>query len=139
MLEARVTGNIGISETQMILFEAGYGWHDGDLVPGHDSGFTNARLRWFKVQNMAYDKDFGYRGNSLQVDLQLAGSMKGSNGQNVLAVGALPTFALGGHWNLYFGISGVASWDKGFANFNGAGINASPKFVYSPGSWWPGA
>jgi hypothetical protein len=139
MVEARVTGNLGLSDSDMILFEAGYGWHDGDRVAGANSGWTNARLRWFRVLNMAYDKISGYRGMSIQVDLQLEGKLKGTNGQNVLAVGIMPTYALGGAWNLYLGISGVAAWEEKFKDFSGAGVSVSPKLIYSPEHWWAGA
>ena len=43
MIEVRATGNLGLSDNDMILFEAGYGWHDGGLVPGSNSGRTDIR------------------------------------------------------------------------------------------------
>lgn len=139
MIELRTTGNLGLSDTDMILFELGYGWHDGDLVPGDDSGWTNARARWLHVVKMSYDVDSGYRGWSTQVDLQLAGALKGTDGQNVLAAGIMPTYALNEEWNLYLGLNAVGAWDKGFKKFNGAGVDVAPNFVYSTEKWWPGA
>jgi len=139
MIELRATGNRGLSDTDMILFELGYGWHDGDLVPGDDSGWTNARARWFHVVKMSYDVGSGYRGWSTQVDLQLAGALKGTDGQNVLAAGIMPTYGLNEEWNLYLSLNAVAAWDKDFKKYNGAGINIAPNFVYSTDKWWPGA
>ena len=139
MIEVRATGNIGLSDFDMILFEAGYGWHDGDLVPGSDSDWTNIRARWFHVVKMDYDRVSGYRGWSTQVDLQLAGSLKGTDGQNVLAAGVMPTYALSERWNIYLGLNAVAAWDKNFETFNGAGLSVSPRIVYSTNDWWPGA
>ena len=94
MIELRATGNLGLSDTDMILFELGYGWHDGGLVSGDDSDWTNVRARWFHVVKMNYDVGSGYRGWSTQVDLQLAGELKGTDGQNVLGVGVMPAYAL---------------------------------------------
>jgi hypothetical protein len=139
MVEVRATGNIGLSDTDMILFELGYGWHDGNLVPGSNQGLTNTRLRWFRIFNMDYEKARGYRGMGMQVDLQLEGDLKGTNGQNVLSAGIMPTYALGGAWNMYLMLNGVAAWDDKFRNFSGAGVSAAARLVYSPDDWWPGS
>ena len=34
MLETRLLGNVGLSVRDSLLFETGYGWHDGDQAPG---------------------------------------------------------------------------------------------------------
>jgi hypothetical protein len=139
MLEMRATGNIGFSDVDSVLLEAGYGWHDGNRVRGSNDGLTNARARWFHLFEMDYDKVKGYRGMATQVDLQLAGRLKGTDGQNVLAAGVMPAYALGDEWNLYLMLNGVAAWDKGFSNFNGFGVGIAPKLVFSTERWWPGA
>ena len=139
MLELRVTGNIGISEVDSVLFEAGYGWHNGDLVAGSKQGLTNVRFRWFHVFDMDYEKLSGYRGMATQIDLQLAGQLKGTDGQNVLAAGIMPAYALGEEWNLYLMLNGVGAWDNEFSNFNGFGIGIAPKIIFSTERWWPGA
>ena len=139
MVEVRATGNLALSESDMILFELGYGWHDGNLVAGSNSGWTNSRAQWIHVVSMKYDVVRGYRGWSTQVDLQLAGELKGTDGQNVLAAGVMLTYALGEEWNLYLGMNAVAAWDKAFKKYNGAGVGVSPRLVYSPENWWPGA
>ena len=37
MWEIRATGNIGLSESDMILFEGGYGKHQGNQAPGSNA------------------------------------------------------------------------------------------------------
>jgi len=66
MVELRTTGNLALSDSDMILFELGYGWHDGELIPGGASDWTNVRARWFHVMKMSYDAGSGYRGWSTQ-------------------------------------------------------------------------
>ena len=139
MWEVRATGNIGLGEHDMILFEAGYGWHEGDQAPGSDTGLTDARFRYFHLFDMNYDLERGYRGWGTQLDLQLAGALKGKDGQNVIIVGGMPTFALGGDWNLYLQLNIANTWDKKFAHWNGVGPNVTCQFVFSPDNWWPGA
>lgn len=139
MTEMRVTGNLGITEQDMIMFEGGYGWHSGDKVRGDNSGLTNARARWFHLVKMDYGVSNGYRGWATQVDLQVAGELKGTDGQNVLAVGVLPAFGLGSNWSFYLALNAVNVWDKNFENWNGMGIGAAPLLVYVPDGWWPGA
>lgn len=139
MVEVRTTGNWGIDDNDMLLFEFGYGWHDGNLTPGSDTGITNPRIRYFHLLSMDYELDHGYRGMGLQADLQFAGELKGTDGQNVMTAGIMPTFAFDPEWNLYLMLGAVGSWDKSFAKFNGAGVNLSPKFVYSPETLWEGA
>jgi len=139
MTELRATGNIGLSKKDMVLFELGYGWHSGDLVPGDNSDWTNARLRWFHLFKMDYEKEWGYRGWATQVDLQLAGSLKGTDGQNVLSVGGATGYGLGSSWSGFLMVNLVNSWDKGWDNYNGAGVAISPLAVYAPKNWWEGA
>ena len=139
MTELRVIGNVGLSDSDMILFEAGYGWHDGDLVPGPNDDWTNVRLRYFHLLAMDYDLVRGYRGMGLQFDMQLAGLLKGTDGQNLLAVGILPTYALGEEWTLYLFLNGLGAWDKRFEAFNGLGVSVGPKLTFSTERWWPGA
>lgn len=139
MIEARATGNIALTESDTLLFEFGYGWHDGDLVPGSNNNLTNLRFRWFHLYTIRYDVEKGYRGKGINLDLQLAGNLKGTNGQNVLVAGIMPVFALGGDWDLYLTTAAVGSWDKKWENFNGAGVSVNAQFIYSPSNWWQGA
>ena len=139
MLELRATGNWGVDDNDSVLFEVGYGWHDGNLVPGADSAMTNLRIRWFHMLPIDYSIVRGYRGMGLQLDLQFAGELKGTDGQNQIAAGLMPAFGINEEWNLYLMANAVAVWDKSFARFNGAGVSLAPKIVFSPEGWWPGA
>jgi len=112
MWETRAIGNVGLSEHDMLLFEAGYGWHEGEQAEGKENGLTDARLRWFHLYDMDYEAETGYRGLGLQLDVQLAGSLKGTDGQNQIVFGAMPVFALGGGWNLYLMLNVANTWDR---------------------------
>jgi hypothetical protein len=138
MLELRATANWGIGDNDSALFELGYGSHDGNLFPGTDTAMTNIRIRYFHLGQMNYDVEKGYRGMAYQVDLQFAGELKGTDGQNVIAAGIMPAYALGGDWNLYLMANVVGAWDKSFSRFSGAGASIAPKIVFSP-DWWPGS
>ena len=138
MTEMRTVGNIGLSPQDMLMFEVGYGWHDGDKTPGNNSAFTNGRLRWFHVFEMDYSVESGYRGWATQVDLQIAGKLKGTDGQNVLTLGVLPAFGINEQWSFFLPMNMVNSWDKEFEKYNGLGLNISPLLVYSA-DWWEGS
>ncbi len=140
MWEMRAVANIGLSDNDMVLAEFGYGFHSGDKVEGRDNDLTNGRARWFHLFDMDDEREWGYRGWGTQIDLQVAGGLKGTDGQNVLAIGALPAFGLGGKWSLYLPVNLVNSWDKRFKNYNGLGIGFSPLLIYLAGDdWWRGA
>ena len=139
MTELRATGNIALSDSDMLMFELGYGWHSGNKEPGNNSGLTNGRLRWFHLFPMDYSVTSGYRGWGTQVDVQLAGNLKGTDGQNVIAFGGLPAFGINESWSFYLPVNLVNSWDKRFEKYNGAGFGIAPLFVYSPDNWWKGA
>jgi hypothetical protein len=139
MWETRVIGNIGLSDHDMLLFETGYGWHQGEQASGKANGMTNSRLRWFHMNDMNYEVVTGYRGLGLQLDVQLAGSLKGTDGQNQIVFGVMPVFALGRGWNLYLMFNVANTWDKGWDYWNGIGPNVSAQFVYDNEDWWPGA
>jgi len=139
MWEVRATGNIALSKQDMGMFEIGYGWHDGDRVPGDNSDFTNARLRWFHLFAMDYSIVSGYRGWATQVDVQLAGALKGTDGQNTISIGALPAFGLNKQWSFFLAANAVNTWDKHFDKYNGFGVSLAPLLVYTPDFLWEGA
>jgi len=139
MWEIRAIGNFALSPADSLLVEFGYGWHDGGLIPGENSGLTDARVRYFHVGEIRYDLTSGYRGMGYQADLQFAGQLKGTDGQNVVLAGLMPIFALGGHWDLYLSLGLAATWDKNFEVHNGTGIGISPNFIYAPEGLWSGA
>ncbi|MBA1446564.1 MAG: hypothetical protein FE835_16995 [Gammaproteobacteria bacterium] len=139
MLEMRVAGNIGLSKSDMVFFNIGYGKHSGNKVSGSNSGLTGPRARWFHLFDMDYSVTSGYRGWATQIDLQIAGALKGTDGQNVLSIGGLPAFGINKKWSLFLPMNLVNAWDKKFEKHNGAGINISPLLVYVPGNWWDGA
>ena len=139
MWETRIIGNIGLTDHDMILFETGYGWHQGEQAKGRDNGLTNSRVRWFHMYDMNYDVETGYRGLGLQMDTQLAGYLKGTDGQNQIAFGVMPVFALGNGWNLYMMLNVANAWDKGWEYWNGIGPNVAAQFIYDNDNWWPGA
>ena len=138
MTEIRTIGNIALSDNDMLMFELGYGWHDGDKIEGHNSAITNGRLRWFHLFDMDYSVTSGYRGWATQIDMQIAGVMKGTDGQNTLSVGALPAFGINEKWSLFVAVNLVNSWDKEFKKYNGMGVNVSPLLVYGA-DWWEGS
>ena len=138
MIEMRTIGNVGLSENDMLFFEVGYGWHDGDRIAGDNSALTNGRLRWFHLFEMDYSVTNGYRGMATQIDLQIAGSLKGTDGQNTLSIGILPAFGINEKWSFFLPVNVVNSWDKEFRNYNGFGLNVSPLLVYVP-DWWDGS
>lgn len=139
MWETRAIGNIGLGDHDMLLFEFGYGWHEGKSSARRNHGVTNSRLRWFHLYDMNYGVESGYRGIGLQGDVQLAGQLKGTDGQNQVIFGVMPVFALGHGWNLYLMLNVANTWDKGWDYWNGIGPNVTAQFVYDNDDWWPGA
>ena len=75
----------------------------------------------------------------LQLDVQLAGKLKGTDGQNQISFGAMPAFALSGGWNLYLMLNVANVWDKGWDYWNGIGPSVTAQFIYDNENWWPGA
>ncbi len=139
MWELRATGNVGVTENDMVMFEFGYGDLDSATNEEEDdSDFTNARLRWFHLFEMDYSVPSGYRGWALQVDVQIAGNLAGTDGQNVAALGGLAAFGINEQWSFYLAINGVNSWDKEFDGYNGFGLGIAPLLVYTP-DWWAGS
>lgn len=139
LTELRATGNIGITESDMVMFEVGFGKNSADELSGSSTDFTNGRMRWFHLFPMDYSVTSGYRGWGTQVDLQIAGSLEGTDGQNALAVGGLPAFGINENWSFYLPLNAVSSWDKKFERHNGFGASVAPLLVYAPDDWWDGA
>ncbi|MEH6549011.1 MAG: hypothetical protein V7711_18155 [Pseudomonadales bacterium] len=136
--EARLIGNLGLSDHDMVLFEAGYGRITGHDQHKSESGWTSTRLRWFHLFEMDYEA-IGYRGMGTQVDLQLAGGIRGTDGQNLLVTGVMPTWNFSENLSLYLSLNLVNAWDKRFENYNGAGAGFDAQIIYNNENWWPGA
>ena len=72
------------------------------------------------------------------MDIQAAGSLKGTDGQNLVNVGVMPVWALSKTWNLYLSLNVINAWDKNFDNYNGIGVGFDAQIIYNP-DWWPGS
>ena len=138
MAEFRLIGNIGVSESDMLLGEFGYGKLQGSDFYNDESGWTSARFRWFHLFDMDHEA-MGYRGAGSQVDVQLAGELPGTDGQNMLLVGYMPTWNFSEHLSLYLSLNIANSWDKSFEKYNGAGTGFDAQIIYNNEDWWPGA
>ena len=138
LTEIRATGNIRLSNNDMVQFELGYGETENQDTNQTETGQTNSRLRWFHLFEMDYSKLSGYRGMATQIDLQLAGDVVGTDGANTVSIGALPAYGINENWSFYLPVNLVNNWDKDFEKHQGAGIGISPLFVYTP-EWWSGS
>jgi len=138
MWEFRLIGNLSLGSDDMLLIEAGYGRHFGETESGSQSDWTNARARWFHLFDMDYDLAKGFRGLGSQLDIQMAGRLNGTDGQNVINVGPMPVWALSESWNFYLTLNLVNSWDKQFAVHNGVGAGFDAQLIFNP-DWWPGS
>lgn len=131
--ELRIIGNVGLSDSDMLLFEVGYGDYNGTIMGDEEgSGVTNGRARWFHLFNMDYSVVSGYRGWATQVDLQFEGSVKGTTGSNTLAIGALPAFGINPQWAFYLPVNYVSTWGKDFEDHQGHGISIAPMAAWTP-------
>jgi hypothetical protein len=136
--ELRIIGNVGLSENDMLLVEAGYGRIQGSDFFSDESGWTDTRLRWFHLFEMDYEAQ-GYRGLGTQVDLQLAGELPGTDGQNLLLMGVMPTWNFTPNLSLYLSLNMINAWDKHFEYHNGTGAGFDAQIIYNNADWWPGA
>jgi len=140
LTELRATGNIGVGEKDMVMFELGYGDFDGPAIAGDKtSGLTNARARWFHLFKMDSTVVKGYRGWATQIDLQFEGDVVRTSGTNTVAVGAVPAFGVNESWSFFLPVNYVSTWGPDFNNHLGQGISVAPMAAYAPAKGpWPG-
>ena len=138
--ELRAIGNLGLGNSDMIMFEIGYGSYNGTVLAGErEDGTTNSRARWFHLFNMDYSKPGGYRGLATQIDLQFEGNVKGTKGSNTVAAGVLPAFGINESWSFYLAANYVSTWGEDFDKHQGHGVSIAPMAAYSPAKGpWPG-
>lgn len=138
--ELRAIGNIGITDSDMVLFEIGYGSYSGKVEDNEEEqGLTNGRLRYFHLFDMDYSVLNGYRGWAIQVDLQFEGQVKGTTGGNTLAVGYMPAFGLSASWSLFLPLNYVSTWGDRFKEHQGHGASIAPLAAFAPANGpWPG-
>ena len=138
--EVRGVGNIGFGDSDMVMFELGYGNYSGSVEKGEDKeGLTNSRARYFHLFNMDYSVLKGYRGWATQVDLQFEGEVKGATGGNTVALGVLTAFGGGESWSFFLPVNYVATWGSDFEDHQGDGVSIAPLATYAPAEGpWPG-
>ena len=132
--ELRVNATVGIGAKDMIIAEFGYGRNTGE----DKRGWTNTQIRHFHLFRMDNTIPRGYRGWGSSIEVNLAGDLRGMDGQQSLAIGGSPAFALGNDWDIYPIVMVLNSWDRYFAYYNGGGINFSPLLTKKL-DWWEGA
>ncbi len=131
--ELQFSLTVGLGLKDMIMVEGGY----GNQSATKKYGMTTTDIRHFHLFKMD-QVDKGYRGWGSAFQLNLAGTLPGTDGQNLLGLGATPAFALGGGIDLYPVAMVMNSWDKGFGTYNGGGLNFSPMLSIKM-DYWDGA
>jgi hypothetical protein len=113
--EVRAIGNLGFGDSDMVMFELGYGKYSGSILPGESKeDVTNGRARYFHLFNMDYSITSGYRGWATQIDLQFEGDVKGTTSGNTVALGVLPAFGGGADWSFFLPVNYVTTWANNF-------------------------
>ncbi len=137
--ELRGSFSWALTADDMMLLESGYGRHESATAGGDETGLTRTRL--FYRQRLPFDDSLqqGFRGMAFQVELQLSGELKGTDGQTILSGGGTPAIRVNKYLDIYPVVDLISSFDKNFKNFNGIGFEVAPLFSYAPDYLWPGA
>ena len=131
--ELQFSVTVGLGAKDMITVEGGYGYQSATKK----YGMTTTDIRHFHLFKMD-QVEKGYRGWGSSFQLNLAGTLPGTDGQNILGLGASPAYALGGGIDLYPIGMVMNSWDKDFGYYNGGGLNFSPLLSIKM-DYWDGA
>ncbi len=130
VVEAHLSLTMGIGPKDMITLETGYGRHNRT----GKNGMTTTEFRHFHLFKMD-QVEKGYRGWGSSLQINLAGTVPGTDGQNLLGLGGSPAFALGRGIDIYPIVMVMNSWDKGFGHYNGGGLNFSPLLSIKLNTW----
>lgn len=131
--ELQYSLTLGLGAKDMVTVEGGYGYQSAT----RKYGWTTTDIRHFHLFRMD-EVEKGYRGWGSSFQLNLAGSLPGTDGQNILGLGASPAYALGNGIDIYPIGMIMNSWDKKFEHYNGAGLNFSPMLSIKL-DYWDGA
>lgn len=134
--EAHLSLTMGLGLKDMMTLETGYGRYSGKYAD-HPSktGMTATEFRYFHLFDMDYKVAKGYRGWGSSLQVNIAGTLPGTDGQNIVGLGASPAFAFGGGMVLYPIMMVMNSWDKHFGYYNGGGLNLSPMLAIKFNAW----
>lgn len=137
--ELRGSFSWALTADDMLQVESGYGRHESDTAGGDETGLTRTRL--YYRQRLPFDDSlqYGFRGMAFQVELQLSGELKGTDGQTILSGGGTPAIRVSKSLDIYPVVDLINSFDKNFQNYNGTGFEVAPLISYAPDYLWPGA
>ncbi|MBK1791362.1 hypothetical protein [Persicirhabdus sediminis] len=138
MTEMRMNWGLTASPNDVLNFDFGYGWHDGNARGKTDSGLTTTHFSWIHDFGMDTYMSEGYQGLASAFELDLAGRVRGTGGQNVLSFSMIPGFGMADGVSAYMGLGLTSSWDKDFARHNGLGFDIAPSLIFRPYQMWQG-
>ena len=138
MNEVRLKAGLITGSKGIFIADIGVGSLQG-AGESNDSGLTDGRFRYFGLGQMDRSKAYGYRGVGGSVELQTQGQVRGTDGSNSLALGALLAYGAGETLSFYPNLIGAGVWSKDLDDYLGLTLRADLIASWKPEFGWPGS
>jgi hypothetical protein len=138
MNEVRAKAAVDIGDEGTLVADVGVGALDS-YAPDDDLGLTDGRFRYFHLWEMDRTVVKGYRGWGTSLEIQTQGTVPGTDGSNVVALGALAAFGSGRKLSLFPNLILSSIWSNDLEDHLGAALRGDLIFTYKPGRFWHGA
>jgi hypothetical protein len=137
MNEVRTKVALDAGPEGTFVMDIGLGRLDG-YPQDDDVGLTDGRFRYFRLVDI--DRSVrGYQGWGTSLEVQTQGSVPGTDGSNLGAVGALAAFGWGREIALYPNLILSGLWANDLDGYLGTAIRGDLNFAYRPQALWTGA
>ena len=137
MNEGRTKVALDAGPEGTFVMDIGLGRLDG-FPPDDDVGLTDGRFRYFRLLEIDRGAS-GYQGWGASLEVQTQGSVPGTDGSNLGAVGALAALGWGRQVALYPNLILSGLWANDLDGYLGTAIRGDLNFAYRPDGLWTGA
>ena len=121
----------------MFVVDIGVGKINDNPNGEDETGLTDGRFRYFHLGPMDFKK-MGYRGWGMSAELQTQGTVPGTDGSNLFAVGAIWSFKTTSTVSIFPNIIGSAVWSNDFDSFLGVAARGDLFITWKPEGIWRG-
>lgn len=136
--EMRAKLALQLNPKDLLVADIGVGQNHG--VPGQESefGLTDGRFRYFRLWDI--DRSLtGWQGWGTSVEVQTPGTVPGTDGSGLLALGWLGALGLGKGFSCYLNPIVSSVWTRNLDEHLGVAVRGDVFLTYKPGSLWRGA
>ncbi len=139
LLEFRAKVALQLNPKDLLTVDIGIGENKGATGIPNEFGLTDGRFRYFRMWDVDRSVVAGWQGWGSSVELQTPGTVPGTDGSGLIALGGMGAFGLGKGFAAFVNPIVSSVWTNNLDQHLGIAVRGDVFFTYKPGVLWEGA